>query len=383
MVRRRNRDHMELKSGIPGYKQVLLIAGILAIFVLFVIDSNNTYGWDFRNNLWGPAYLLSQKISPYRVDILFELGNAVWMPMVIVPFFPLGLLPLQQASNIWLVINVLCLIWIVWLASDASRFNLRFAAIATTLCILFPPTITHFRLGQITLLITLIFLVVVLKEDTLPGLLSSLLIAIGLAKPQLAILVLPGFLFHKIKEEGWIKTLRFIVLLVISSLTLTAPLFLVSPSWLTDFISALQKNPSWAHPSSMSILRDVIPAYSTMIWGIWACVVFILNIWIWKIKPKQEAVLWSLALTPLISPYIWTWDFVVTLPLFIHTLHHASHKASLTILYAGYLICWVLIVAAQYHGSTNEYLFWWIPWSLVAIILSGKYIEDRIQYPTP
>lgn len=372
---------MELKSGIPRYKQILIITGILAIFVLFVMESKNTFGWDFRNNLWGPAYLLSQKISPYRVDILFDLGNAVWMPMVIVPFFPLGLLPLQQASNIWLAINILCLILIVWLASDASRFNLRFAAIATAIYTLFPPTISHFRLGQITLLITLIFLVVVLSEDTIPGLLSGFLIAIGLSKPQLAILVLPGFLFHKIKEEGGIKTFKFIVLLIISSLMLTVPLFLVSPGWLTDFMSALQKNPSWAHPSSMSVLRDVVPAYGTAIWILWACVVFILNIWVWKIKPKQEAVLWSLALTPLISPYIWTWDFVVILPLFIHTLHHARHKASLTILHAGYLVCWVLIVAAQYHGSTNEYSFWWIPWYLVAMILSGRYIESRIQYP--
>jgi hypothetical protein len=371
---------MELKIGIPGYKQVLLITGILVVFVLFAIDSKNTFGWDFRNNLWGPAYLLSQKISPYRVDTLFELGNAVWMPTVITPFFPLGLLPLQLASNVWLMINVLCLILVARLASDASRFNSRVAAIATGLCILFPPTITHFRLGQITLLITLIFLVVILKEDTIPGLFSSLLIAIGLAKPQLAILVLPGFLFHKVKEEGGIKTFKFIVLMIISSLMLTVPLFLVSPGWLTDFISALQKNPSWAHPSSMSVLRDVVPAYGTMIWVIWACVVFTLNIWIWKIKPKQEAVLWSLALTPLISPYIWTWDFVVILPLFIHTLHLARHKASLTILYAGYLICWVVIVATQYHGSTNEYSFWWIPWYLVIMILSGRYIENRTQY---
>lgn len=372
---------MEFKPKISGCKRVLIIAGILTVFVLFVIYSKNTFGWDFRNNLWGPAYLLSQKISPYRVDILFELGNAVWMPMVIVPFFTLGFLPLQQASNIWLVINVLCLIWIVWLASDASRFNLRFAAIATALCILFPPTITHFRLGQITLLITLIFLVVVLKEDAIPGLLSIFLIAIGLSKPQLAILVLPGFLFHKVKEEGGIRTLQFIILLIISSLILAVPLFLVSPGWLADFMSALQKNPAWAHPSSMSILRNVFLAYGTAIWVLWACVVFILNIWIWKIKPKQEAVLWSLALTPLISPYIWTWDFVVILPLFIHTLRHAHHKASLTILYAGYLICWVLIVAAQYRGSTNEYSFWWIPWYLVAMISSGQYIEKRIQYP--
>lgn len=372
---------MELKSGIPGYKRVLIITGILAVLVLFVIDSKNTFGWDFRNNLWGPAYLLSQKISPYRVDTLFELGNAVWMPTVITPFFLLGLLPLQLASNVWLVINVLCLIFIVRLASDASRFNLRFGAIITGLCMLFPPTITHFRLGQITLLITLIFLIVVLKEDKFPRLLSSLLIAIGLAKPQLAILVLPGFLFYKITKEGWTKTIQFIILLGVSILMLTVPLLLASPGWLPDFVSALQKNPSWAHPSSMSLLRDVIPAYGTEIWVLWACVVFILNIWIWRIKPKQEAVLWSLALTPLISPYIWTWDFVVILPLFIHTLHHARRKASLTILYAGYLACWILIVAAQYRDITNEYSFWWIPWYLVVMILSGRLIENRIQYP--
>lgn len=371
---------MESKPNNQRYKQGLIITGVLTIFVLFVVDSNNPSGWDFRNNLWGPAYLLSQKISPYRVDTLFELGNAVWMPTVITPFFPLGLLPLQLASNVWLAVNILCLVTIIWFSSDTSRFNSRFGAIITALCILFPPTITHFRLGQITLLITLIFLIVILKEDKFPRLLSSLLIAIGLAKPQLAILVLPGFLFYKTTKEGWTKTIQFIILLGVSILILIAPLFLASPGWLPDFVSALQKNPSWAHPSSMSLFRTVIPAHGTEAWVLWACFVFILNIWIWRIKPKQEAVLWSLALTPLISPYIWTWDFVVILPLFIHTLHHARRKASLTILYAGYLACWILIVAAQYRGITNEYAFWWIPWYLVAMILSGKYIEKRNQY---
>lgn len=371
---------MEYKPNHQGHKQVLIATGILAIFVIFVINSNNPYGWDFRNNLWGPAYLLSQKISPYRVDTLFELGNAVWMPTVITPFFPLGLLPLQLASNVWLVVNTLCLVAIIWLSSDTSRFNLKFGATITTLCILFPPTITHFRLGQITLLITLIFLIMVIKEYKFPRLLSSLLLAIGFAKPQLAILVLPGFLFYKITKEGWTKTIQFIILLGISILMLTAPLFLASPGWLPDFLSALQKNPSWAHPSSMSLLRNVIPAYGTEIWALWACFVFILNIWIWRIKPKEEAVLWSLALTPLISPYIWTWDFVVILPLFIHTLHHARRTASLTILYAGYLACWVLIVSTQYLGITNEYSFWWIPWYLVAMILFGKYTDNRSQF---
>jgi hypothetical protein len=81
---------------------------ILALMLAgwFIYTSRST-GWDFRNNLWAPAYLLIHGKSPYRISVLFDNSNAVWFPQIIGLFFPLGLLSEHQASNLWLIINVL------------------------------------------------------------------------------------------------------------------------------------------------------------------------------------------------------------------------------------------------------------------------------------
>src|ERR1041384_5969417 len=105
-------------------RRFIILAAVILVLILlglFVIRSTAFTCWDFRNNLWGPSFLLTHGQSPYRVSTLFELGNAVWMPMVIGLFFPLGFLTLQQASNLWFVFNLIWILLIVWISSGSRR----------------------------------------------------------------------------------------------------------------------------------------------------------------------------------------------------------------------------------------------------------------------
>jgi hypothetical protein len=351
---------------------ILMLFSMLAILSgIFVIYSTAFTCWDFRNNLWGPAHLLTQRQSPYRVDMLFDLGSAVWMPMVVGLFFPLGFLSLQQASNLWFVFNLGWFLLILWISSGYRRPSVWLFTISILLGFLFPPLVTHFWSGQISILITLLFLVAATWNDEMPAILLAALMAVGLSKPQLAILVLPGFLINRIKKSGIQNTLQLVAYLIGCILILAVPLFLAYPNWFPDFVLELQQNPSWAHPSSLYFLRNAVPEIGAAIWVMLTIMVFALNIWLWTILPSRDAIYWSLALTPLVTPYIWTWDFVLILPLFIFCLFRAKTKLSLGILLGGYLICWGLITNMKLHDEVNETFFWWVPWLLIGVIITG------------
>ena len=191
---------------------MLLIGSILGLVVLFVSRFNYSPGWDFKHNLWAPAHLLVNSRSPYNIEDLFENGNAVWLPMAIGAFLPLGLLPLQQASNLWWFINCVGLIALVWLSSGSKRPQIILFTVILLMAFLFPPTISHFDLGQFTIIICLFFLIISTFEDRLHPFFLGLFFAVSLSKPQLTIFVLPGYFYAYFKRHGFSRTIQFFLL---------------------------------------------------------------------------------------------------------------------------------------------------------------------------
>jgi hypothetical protein len=341
----------------------------------FVVFGTNAVGWDFRNNLWSPSYLLLHRQSPYKPDVLFDSSSALWMPTIIGAFFPLGFLPLQQASNLWFVGNALGVVVLAWISSGFRRPPILVFAIALVVAFLFPPLVSHLRLGQLSIGITLLFLIVTIWNDRMPLLLSASLLAIALSKPQLAILVLPGFLFSYYRSKGVRAIVLLVVLLLASILVMTIPLFIADPSWYTDFVTALQQNPSWEHPSSLAALTSLTQRFGPILWIVIALTVFISSIWLWVKLPSQVAVLWSLALTPLVTPYVWTWDFVMILPLFISSLFQVKTPRAFWLLLVGYVFCWALIVKVAFSGDVSNYCYWWVPWTLVGMVACATVVD--------
>jgi len=352
----------------------LRIAGIfvgLVLLGLFVVYNQTFSCWDFRNNLWGPTFLLTDGQSPYRVDALFDLGNAVWMPMVIGLFFPLGFLPLQQASNLWFIFNLIGILLIVWISSGSRRPSSTWLAVAILTTLLFPPMVTHLWSGQITVLIALVFIIAAtFSEDIHPFFLAAL-IAIGLSKPQLSVLVVPGLLIHRIRVHGFSKTVGFGLLVILCMMIMTVPLFVAYPNWIPDFLFEVQQNPSWAHPSSLFFLSNTLPGIGPVLWAILFLILSVLNARLWINLPQQQAVFWSMAMTPLVTPYVWTWDFVMLLPLFVSALFKAGTKISLAVLLGGYVTCWSLITSFKLRGEVNDSLFWWIPWLFILFVVAS------------
>lgn len=360
-----------------------LVLALLALFFLILIGLFIIYfpypaGWDFRNNLWAPSFLLVNGQSPYNLTVLYEMGSAVWMPVAIGLFWPLGYLPLQQASNLWWILTLIGLITIVWLSSGYHRPPKYLFIITLILAFLFPPTISHFSLGQITILICLLFMVISIYGHKIHPLLIALLIALTLSKPQLTIFFLPGYLYSFLKENGSSRALQLIFLILLAIGVLSLPLFYFYPQWINDSIQSLTGNPTWAHPSSLFILRTNFNRIGEILWWVLLLMVSGINLSLWTRLPKREAAVWSLALTTLVTPYVWSWDFVLLIPLFVSYLYKIKEKSSTWLIYFAYISCWGIIVYMKLTGQTSDELNWWVPWYLIGFII----VSSLLNWPS-
>ncbi|MBI1800340.1 MAG: DUF2029 domain-containing protein, partial [Chloroflexi bacterium] len=274
---------------------LLLITGLgIVVFIKMPFLT----AWDFRNNLWGPAYLLLHGRSPYDIAALFQCCNAVWFPMIIGLLFPLGWLAQSEATNLWLIANLAMLIAVVWLSLRARRPPLRFLTTALILAFIFPSTVSHLVLGQLTLAVVLLALIV--ARLTLPPrpepdprldrglskgvegprpMLAGAMAALALAKPQLAILFIPGLMLTFARIGGRRAVALFLTAITATTALLVLPLYAGYPAWPDDFLATVRATPEWAHPSLLTLLDSHLGTLGLIVWGIIFAAGFGLNLW--------------------------------------------------------------------------------------------------------
>lgn len=352
-------------------KSIVIIASVILVLALCIVYSARfrlPIGWDLRNNLWGPAFLLTHDGSPYAVNLLFDNSNAVWFPMLIGLLFPLGWLTQNQVAGIWMVGNVASLFIICWLVSGKPRPPLTTFALTAACVLVFPATITHLLQGQFTIIAMLLLWLVARDVNKNNFVFKGFVIAMALTKPQLSLLVLPGLVIAHARISGFKATLRFIGSTCLWIPLLLTPLWLVYPGWTADFIMALQRNQvSWAQPSLYSLLPLWLGTAGLLIWGMLASGGFVINIWVWLNRRPETAVLWSMALTTLVSPYIWSYDFVLLAPLAVHTAFWANTSTAKMIMGIGYAISWGATVWIRLSTDNSDSRFWWVTWLFIAV----------------
>lgn len=350
-----------------------ILLAIIAAAVVWLVATSQINSWDFRNNLWAPSYLLLQGESPYDLSGLYELGNPVWLPMAIGAFFPLGVLPLPQAAMVWLLATFGVMVGIVWIVADQKRPSLLPLALGLLAIALYPRAIAHLQLGQFSLLAILLYLLSVNLLLRRSIWLAGLPVALALAKPHLGILAVMGLTIMSYRLEKERGAAQFLLAILGWSVLLLLPLFLLYPGWIPDFILSLRQNPGWLQPSLLSLLPMWLGWIGWLIWVLLLGLAVTVNGWLWWRQPGLVAMCWSLALTPLVSPYIWSWDFVLMLPLFVWGIFHWRRRATRGLLLVAYLVNWVLMMSVVLGTDGSDHRFWWGSWLLVAVmvILAG------------
>ena len=357
---------------VQGKGLILLIPTLLFFIIAFILLYPSEIGWDFQNNLWAPAHLLLQSKSPYNIHVFIEQANAVWLPFGITIFLPLGALPGQQAYNLWILIETFSLFGILYLYSKHWKKGLKTILFFFFLFVLFPPVMTNFVLGQISLIIVFVFSIILLQWDTLSPILMGLLIAFTLSKPQLCIYILPAIFLVNWKHHSKKRAFRIAGFSILWCLLLLIPFYLFYPRWLQDLLINLELNHIWMHPNLTTYFSDWT-GLNRLIFNIpLALIGFALTLFVVLRLPPQKALAWSLVLTPQFTPYIWSWDFVFVFPLLLETILSAPNTKKRWIFLGGFILAEIVFIVMKVLGYYSDHFYWWFPIIINALLLAGN-----------
>lgn len=361
---------------------VTLIVSVIAFAIIFFfLYTTKLVSWDFRNNLWAPTYLIWHGESAYNINALFVDSNSIWFPQIIGLFFPLGLLSQYQAATIWLILNIVLILFIIWYSfrlGGSDKPNPLHIGVLILIVFLFPSTIRHLILGQVGILLTASIIIGTHAIERHQFTLGGFMFAIALVKPQQCILILPSVIVYLLLKRRVLQdTMKLIGATCFFSVLLTVPLWFSSSNWITDLLSNLQRNPIWAQPNLFSLLFNKFGIFGLIIWFILYLVILIISLQIWLKNKPTIAVLWSLALTTFISPYLWSWDFVLLLPLLVNTAIKLSNVISRLILFIFYVTSFVLSVITLQIADATDVVLWWLPFTLMVGIIVSLIIDQR------
>lgn len=346
------------------YTSVLLLV-LIASVVGFLFWRLMLPRMDFYNELWGPAFLLVRGQSPYDTSSLNTGLPAAWLPMAIGFFFPLGWIPEETALQVWYIFNLLEIALIVYLA-QGERLALQNTVALALMCFFFPLTFNHINLGQFSITTTFCWVVAVYFWEKNQRWASAFLIALALTKPHLGFLALPGLAYRDYRQSGLRVVFSFWVKILFACLLMCVPLFAAYPNWIPDAITSMSSNPPWSYPSLYILFERLLGNWGHLLWGLTTLIVLGINFWLWKKLPLQAAVYWSLALAPLVTPYIGSWDFVILFPLLILTYVDAGWKGKVFI-WIAYGMAWYGMAQVQMQAVSHNHYFWWVPLWFIGI----------------
>ena len=368
---------------ITGWKKtlihILLFSALVALFGWFLSTEILPIAGDFQNNLWGPSYQLIHGMSPYDISSILDGLNPVWLPMIIGIFFPLGFLPLQVASNLWFVTTGLSLFLLVIILARMSHRSSVLIFLTTILLALFPASVAHIKLGQVSLIVCLLLVIVTLKLNLWKPVVLGLILAVSLTKPQLVVLFLPAFCVVLYREKGLKTVLKTTVLSFAWALVFCVPLFLLYPNWIPDFLNNLTTNPHWAYPTLYAWLLSSLESQSLAIAlsGLYLLAGISFVVYLSLKLNGFDALMWSLSLTTLFSPVIWSWDFVLMYPLIIYLSFDRRSKTSSWIAIGGFFICMVMFIFMKNAGFVNDNYAIWVPVLLNSVMAISYMVRKK------
>jgi len=213
--------------------------------------------------------------------------------------------------------------------------------------------------------------------------LGGFLFALALAKPQHCIVVLPSLFIHLLTKRAFRDSARLFLATCFFVILQTGPLWFGSPTWINDFLSNLQRNPDWAQPGIFSILHNTLGTIGFVVWFVFYAAIIAINLRIWSKNKPENAILWSLASTAIIGPYLWSWDFVLLLPLFIETAIRLRNVRSKSMLFSFYVVCFLGSVLALQGGTASDEVLWWLPFVLLSGITISIVVDRSKQLLIP
>jgi hypothetical protein len=172
--------------------------------------------------------------------------------------------------------------------------------------------------------------------------------------------------------------LRFVAGLCLTTLLCLVPVWIGYPGWLDGYLNAFRINPQWIQPTSFRILQMVLSTWGVVIWAVMFLAALGLVVYVWQHSDPLDAMANTLAITTLVSPYLWSYDFVMLIPFFLMTLVRLRRKLYVWLFGFIWLLTSVGGLLVRLYTDNVDLRFAWIPW---VVVLGGVLISqlDRMS----
>jgi hypothetical protein len=198
--------------------------------------------------------------------------------------------------------------------------------------------------------------------------------AIALTKPQTCFLVVPSAFISVVLKGKWKHSLEVAALTGAFVFALTIPLWVVDSNWVNDFICNLRSNHDWLQPALLSQLQVRFGRQGLVLWFLVAISCLVLSTVLWIKLVPHRAVLWSMALTTVAAPYMWSWDFTLLLPLFVDTAGRLTKVHARLVLFLAWIATFLFSIwSRQFDKGDNR--LWWLPF----VMLLGLAVSLRLE----
>jgi len=321
-----------------GALSLVLLAGLLAGLTLanYQFALRAPGGNDFLTRWVGAHAWLRDGINPYdpRVSLRAQemiygrpadpasgedVANFVYPLPAMIFFGPFGLLPYTMARAVWMTLLELCLPAMVILGARLARWNPPMGVMGSLM--LFSVMWYHgFRavvVGQFAVIEALLMTAALLAIQRRHDVWAGLLLALTVAKPQMAFLLAPFAVLWAASQRRWwvvISSVGFLGLLMGVSL-------LLIPDWPTLWLRQLIDYPTYTDIGSpISILASAVPPAEVWIERVLTALLLLYLLWEWgQASGKGERpFLWAAQLTLVITNLVAfrtaTTNFVALLP---------------------------------------------------------------------
>lgn len=365
-------------------KITLIVLAVALLGAIFIIPSNGECSWDFKHSVWGPADLLTTGEAPYQLHPYYGPFMAPWWPQIIGINFWMGWLPCWLAARLWLAFELIGFAAGVWLLNNRKKPLPWQVGVIVLFFFLFPPLFMHIQLGQFSLLFAAMMIWLVFSPSIFPPIripwYMALLIVLGAAKPQLTVLIYPGILALTWKNHGWKGAFHLVGMCLGLLFLCLLPLFIFYPDWFSGFLDVIRYNMAAGFnlPTPFVQLFIRFGIAGILYWLPIFLICLGISLYLWLKKSVHMSLLWSMALTPIVTPYASSWDFVLLLPLFFWQLLHYRSTWSRIVLIFGMLLAYVLQILPRL-GNTDLHdgSQWWVPLVTVAVSILASLFERR------
>jgi hypothetical protein len=378
-----------------------LSAGILIALLLFIflgpipIPPSMGRG-DFRA-YWSAAKLLAQSENFADADLLLqtEAAHTEWQedwavitwnpPWLLAILLPYTAVSFTRATWLWLLTNITLVFTgsvLLWRTLAEQTSSQRRSHLAPFVGLLFLPTMITLLMGQVN---TLVFIglagfLFFAKRGQL--FMAGLCLVLTLVKPHLVYLTLPVIFLHLLWTR---RDYRILAGLAVGITSLTAIVFALRPSFLTDYTQTVSQGSllAWETPTLGGILAYSFGWQWAKLMGL---IILPITIWLWwRYREKIDLTRWVIAtllISVITAPFGWGYDVIVLLlPLLQIFIWITEGRFSWpeAIGWAALLIGMNVAAIYQRTFDITELQTYWIPIALAIIYFLADYRQKKLS----